>query len=62
MLTFEGCGTPAAGMSEMEVSIDGGSVLIRIDADGSPARIYLARNQCAELGKYLSAAAIVLPK
>lgn len=62
MKTFEGPGTPSAGRSEMEVDIDGGSVLIRIDADGAPARIYLDHKQCAELGEYLSAAAVVLPR
>lgn len=59
---YTGFGTPSAALSEMEVEINGGSVMVRIDADGTPARIYLSAEQCADLGAFLSASAIVLPR
>ena len=59
---YEGPGTPSAGPSEMEVEIDGGLIMFRIDADGTPSRIYLDAKQAADLGAFLSAASVVLPR
>lgn len=59
---YKGPGTPLSGVSEMEIEIDGAAVMIRIDADGSPARIYLDAKQAADLGQFLSAASVVLPR
>ena len=60
--SYSGFGTISSGPSELEAEIDGGAVMLRIDADGTPARIYLDADQCADLGAFLTAAAVVLPK
>lgn len=58
-----GPGTNLSGPSNLEARSDEGRVYIRIDADGTPARIYLTPEQCRDLSVFLlSIANDVTPK
>jgi phosphoheptose isomerase len=52
-LKISGPGTNLSGPSHLEARSDEGQVFIRIDADGTSARIYLTAGQCQSLGAFL---------